>query len=359
MARLSVPHSVVRSFTVPRNASWRENMTVAMLGAWTVGGLFLDGWAHENLGELETFFTPWHGVLYSGLLASILVNGWMVLRRYLGGLSGREAIPPGYALGLIGLAVFAVGGFADLLWHTAFGIEQSIDALLSPPHLTMFFGALLALTSPLRAAWASSDDEEGRPSLVRLLPVVLAIALATAVVAFFFMYLSVFTNSEVSGSRLGRRVTGTLRMYSQQVGIASILMTNVILFAPLLLLMRRWTLPAGSIVITIGMTAVLLAAVREFTYWHAVVAALLGAGVLEVLKAALRVTAARRTGFRLFAGVGPLVFWAIYLGTSLATRGIVWSLELTLGVLIWTALSGVALSVLLLPPPLPERSQSA
>src|ERR1700719_3058532 len=36
---------------------------------WGIGGLFLDGWAHANLPQLETFFTPWHAVLYSGYLA--------------------------------------------------------------------------------------------------------------------------------------------------------------------------------------------------------------------------------------------------------------------------------------------------
>ena len=27
--------------------------------------LFVDGWAHNNLDQIETFFTPWHALFYS------------------------------------------------------------------------------------------------------------------------------------------------------------------------------------------------------------------------------------------------------------------------------------------------------
>ncbi|MGH8601909.1 MAG: hypothetical protein ACREXR_03760, partial [Gammaproteobacteria bacterium] len=45
---------------------------IATLSAWFLGGLYLDGWAHQHIAraELETFFTPWHAMLYSGLFAS-------------------------------------------------------------------------------------------------------------------------------------------------------------------------------------------------------------------------------------------------------------------------------------------------
>jgi hypothetical protein len=42
---------------------------MAGLGSWLIGGLYLDGWAHIHVPALETFFTPWHAVLYSGYLA--------------------------------------------------------------------------------------------------------------------------------------------------------------------------------------------------------------------------------------------------------------------------------------------------
>jgi hypothetical protein len=356
--RATSPRALGRS-VAPREASWHENLGVALLGAWTVGGLYLDGWAHENLATLETFFTPWHGALYSGLLALIVWKCGMVARRWRRGGSLRDAVPPGYGIGLAGLAVFAAGGLFDLAWHTVVGIERSIDALLSPPHLTMFFGAFLALTSPLRARWAADDREEHGPTLLGLLPALLVTALATAVVAFFFMYLSVYTNSDISGSRFGRGTSATLGLASQQIGIASALATNLILFAPLLLLVRRWVLPFGAALVLLVLPAVLLAAVREFEHWHAVVTALGGALLVELVRVWLRPTDERRLAFRLFAGIAPLAFWAPYGAISFVVRGIIWSPELVFGVWLWTGLSGFAISVLLLPPIGPRRGQLA
>ena len=43
----------------------RDQAIGVALGMWMIVGLFLDGWAHDN-NRPETFFTPWHGVLYSG-----------------------------------------------------------------------------------------------------------------------------------------------------------------------------------------------------------------------------------------------------------------------------------------------------
>src|SRR6266540_947312 len=57
---------------------WRGDLVTAVLGAWLVGGAFLDGWAHNTRPGLETFFTPWHAVLYSGYAASAAWLCWSV-----------------------------------------------------------------------------------------------------------------------------------------------------------------------------------------------------------------------------------------------------------------------------------------
>ena len=55
---------------VPYRTSTRENLITIALGWWLLGGIFLDGWAHNQLGDsLESFFTPWHAVFYSGFAA--------------------------------------------------------------------------------------------------------------------------------------------------------------------------------------------------------------------------------------------------------------------------------------------------
>ncbi|GIW11299.1 MAG: hypothetical protein KatS3mg061_2356 [Dehalococcoidia bacterium] len=346
MVRLAPPPPAAPP--LPRAATPAENLGLALLGLWTVVGLFLDGWAHENLAGLETFFTPWHGVLYSGLVA---MAGWtaaIVQRRWQAGWRGGLAIPPGYQLGVAGLALFGVGGLADFAWHTAFGIERGIDALLSPPHLTMGLGALLTLTSPWRAAW--SDGGGGaRPGWRVFLPVLLSTALATAVVAFFFMYLSVFTGSDPSA----RRATASL-LSSKQVGIAAVLLTNVVLFAPLLLLLRRWVLPFGSATLLFTLTAGLMGALAEYRFWPAVLALALGGMGVDGIGWLLRPTPAHARRVRLFALLAPLLVWALFFALIALTRGLSWSLELVGGSLAWTSLSGLALSLLLFPPPLAQ-----
>ena len=39
---------------------------MVVLGGWWLGGLYLDGWAHNHLSTtLESFLTPWHAAFYS------------------------------------------------------------------------------------------------------------------------------------------------------------------------------------------------------------------------------------------------------------------------------------------------------
>ena len=78
------------------------------------------------------------------------------------------------------------GAIGDMFWHIVFGIEVSIDALLSPTHLLLLIGALLILSGPLRAAWF---DDDPPPGLRPLLPAVLAATMAAAQLGFFFQYM--------------------------------------------------------------------------------------------------------------------------------------------------------------------------
>ena len=59
------------------------------------------------------------------------------------------AIPIGYGTSVAGVVVFMAGAIGDMFWHIIFGIEVSIDALLSPTHLLLLIGALLILSGPL------------------------------------------------------------------------------------------------------------------------------------------------------------------------------------------------------------------
>jgi hypothetical protein len=55
----------------------------ALLGSslWLVTGLQLDAYAHATNPELETFWTPWHAVLNSGIAACGFVLLWLLRPR--------------------------------------------------------------------------------------------------------------------------------------------------------------------------------------------------------------------------------------------------------------------------------------
>jgi len=130
--------------------SWRVDAVTMLLGTWLLVGLVVDGWAHNNLQALETFFTPWHAVFYSGFVATA---GWVLAtatRARQPEPSGLAAFPAGYGLAVVGVVIFAVGGAGDLAWHSIIGIEQDVEALFSPTHLLLFAGMALILSTPLR-----------------------------------------------------------------------------------------------------------------------------------------------------------------------------------------------------------------
>ena len=45
----------------------RFDWIATVLFAILIGGVYLDGWAHNHGKVDSSFFTPWHAVLYSGL----------------------------------------------------------------------------------------------------------------------------------------------------------------------------------------------------------------------------------------------------------------------------------------------------
>ena len=126
---------------------------MASLAALLVGGLDLDIWAHSHGKVDQSFFTPWHAVLYGAMALNGIVLGIVVARNVLQKkYPWQRALPEGYGLSLVGVIAFAIGGVLDLAWHTLFGIEEDIQALLSPTHLILATSAALILTGPLRSA---------------------------------------------------------------------------------------------------------------------------------------------------------------------------------------------------------------
>ena len=91
------------------------------------------------IGAPESFFTPPHAVLYSGvgisLIAAIIALGIISKDKEI----RHESFSFGLKLIIIGSMIQIVAGPSDYLWHELFGT----DGLLSPTHLTLITGILI------------------------------------------------------------------------------------------------------------------------------------------------------------------------------------------------------------------------
>lgn len=338
-----------------RRMSWAEDMVTLLLTAWLIGGLFLDGWAHNTRPQLETFFTPWHAVFYSGFAATAAWVCWSVWR--------RRGIPGGYGPALVGVVLFLVSGAGDMSWHLAFGIERDIAALLSPTHLGLFSGGFLIVTAPLRSQWADPALGRGaaRVSLGRLLPAVGSAALAGVTCAFMFMYLHPIYDNIVSvGHRTFLQQDFTAGQYPYVyreniiAGVPGFILSTVFLFAPLLFLLRRWRLPAGAAVVVLGIQSLLVQALTDFRDFGLAELGLIGAVAVAVLLRLLDPAPSTLGRIRVFFAVAPALFWGIYFaGIRLNDHGLGWSAEVWGGTLVWSGLAMLALTLVMWPPASP------
>jgi hypothetical protein len=139
------------------DVSLRFEWLVVLSSLWLFAGLYLDGWAHNNIADtIDSFFTPWHGVLYSGYAVTAAVLGLTYLGNIRKGYSWLRALPSEYMLSWLGAIIFAVVGNLDFIWHSIFGFEKSVEALVSPSHLILAVGGVMMMSGPLRMAWRKS-----------------------------------------------------------------------------------------------------------------------------------------------------------------------------------------------------------
>lgn len=338
------------------HASRRQDGVTVVLGVWLVAALFTDGWAHHNVPELEGFFTPWHGALYTGLLANaawIARLAWPNMSR-----GWRRALPTGYGWGAAGVGVFAAGGIADMAWHLAFGVEASIDALVSPSHLVLFAGGMLILTSPLRSRWALSDTASAVAQA--------ALALPTALASFFLLYVSEFA---VAAPTVGyRRVSEGAAGHDEAqlpaiAGLGGFLVTTAVIVVPLLLAWQRGRAPQGLVTVLVATLSWLSTSVVDFA--PAAVAGAAGASVGAVAADMLTQRLDRRSwsvpGARLpaLASVTAGLVWAAHVAVLALTPGLAWPPELWVGVVVLSTMEAATLGALArggAPPPSVARA---
>jgi hypothetical protein len=350
---------------VRASTPWRDDLITSVLATALVAGLFLDGWNHINLqnGALGGFLTMWHGLLYLGFTATAF---WVVTRNphlYTRGAQPAPYLYPilglrlRYPLAIFGLAIATVGLFGDIAWHTAFGEEAGVARVIAPFHLLLFAGAAGLVSAPLRSGWYAPQFYPRWSSFRTILPPLLSLTLVTCVAAFMFQWLDAFLDWTPSLT-IGRlppdlandaRVRGTVEF----AGAARVLVTNLILLAPLFLGSRRWHLPFGSATFLFVVVSFAMSALSSFDLGATVFAALVGGLVADGIIDAMRPEPDRALGYRVMAGLAPLALWTSHFLILRFVYGIAWPFDLWLGTTLLAGLSGLLLSYVAIPPVVP------
>lgn len=332
-----------------------------VLCTWLIGGVFLDGWAHTHGKVDQSFFTPWHAVLYSGYLAVAIFLAVTIVRNHAQGAAWLRSYPAGYGSSVIGAAIFAVAGVGDLLWHTLFGIEKGIEGEISPSHLALALGGTLIFSGALRAAWQRTDAARRWRTL---LPPLLALTYIFSLLVFFTQFAD-----PIVTSRANLHITDILIIFnpystdsdpslSTKLGVAGILLQAAIMTGVLLVLVRRWRLPLGSFALLLGlnglMIGVLTGSAEDFSlalvFNVAILSALIGL-LIDALNVTLRPSAERVVALRVFAFAAPCVYYLVYFAALFATDGSFgWSVHLWTGSIVMAGIVGLLLSYVMAPP---------
>ena len=319
----------------------RYDLLMSIMSFLFVAGLFVDGWAHAHGRVDNTFFTPWHAMLYSGyFINAVLLVGTLFIN-HARGLAWQKALPAGYELALVGVPFFAAGGVGDLIWHTLFGFETGIDQVLSPTHLVLASSGVLIMTGAFRAAMRRRDSTTA-PGWARLLPMLLSLIAMSLTFAFFTEFANPFVRTWT--------VTTPFQYenLAQTLGVASILIQSGVLIGLILLAIRRWTLPLGAITLIFTLNIALISVLAD---QYRLIPAVVAAGIVaDLLLKWLKPSLKRQNELRLFAFLVPMFLFLFYFLDLMVTHGIIWSIHLWLGSCIMAGIVGLVLSYLLAPP---------
>ncbi len=334
-------------------AGRRHDLITNLLNAWMILGLFMDIWAH-GMSLPETFFTPWHAMLYSGYFATAAWLAWPVARAIQAGRPAFADLRAGHALGVAGILVFTAGGVGDMFWHVVYGVERGIEPFLSPPHLLLFVGMALMTTCPFRAAWAEKTGQRA-PSFRALFPALLSLALSMTIASTVLVYLWGFATQDIMAptTKLSLLLNLSndfsaqmLKTLTQQEAIGRILLTNLALLAPVLLILRRWQPPFGSVTLLYAIMGIFIGPTTG--YWYLPVLVVTGL-IADWLIGAMAPTPLKIGSFRAFSVLLPTILWGSFFLTVRLNWGILWPPTLWLGVTMTTALSGLGLSLVMVP----------
>lgn len=311
---------------------------------WLIGGTFTDAWAHNNIPRLETFWTPWHAILYSGLLFLIASVTTVVIINYRRCRNWLQAIPQGYRLAYLAFGLMVLDGLADMTWHLLFGVEQNLDALFSPTHLTGLVCIGLFATAPLYSMYVrrvvpSSFSDYFLLATAFLLPYILIVNTTQP----FSVFAQIWPITTPFTFGIG-----------QLAGIASMVIQAVLFVFFVLHVTRFWTFKPGMFTYILGVVAIGLSIMNQL--WFTVPVFILGGMILDGAYWYLKPSSTRILQMRIFSALAAAAPYAVYMIWVSSTMHVVWTAHMIIGSVYVLLMIGWALSYLPYPPQRPATT---
>lgn len=338
---------------VPRSLAL--DYAVGICCVWISAGFFLDAWAHGHV-PVESFFTPYHAVFYSGMLALALLLTAFALSARSRGYAWPDVFPRPYRLALLGIPIFIAAGIGDMLWHRFFGIEEGVDALLSPTHQVLGLGIFFISSGPIRSVLA---ERNSTPTARRQLPLFLGLATWLILAHFGTAYafdpgagktnapppIVPFTPHYLTALSIG--------YYKLASGVLIVIFQSTLIAGFTLWIVSRLRACPGML--TTFLLIGNLPAAAAFTNQTPLLAVTLAQSLITGVFGDLFVRrfdphpgrSSART-FRCFAVAIPMTYFGVYLLGTLLYDGIWWDWNVVLGSWIWSGVCGFALSLLIL-----------
>jgi len=339
----------------------------AIMGVLTIvlmTGLFIDGWAHNHGRVDESFFTPYHAVMYSSYAifgAILLGTQYLNVNR---GYHFLRALPKGYFISVIGIFIFGIGGFGDMLWHEAFGIEEGLEALYSPTHLILAVGYTTVIGGVIYSAWTRPIVQRGWPDLWW---VILASFSFLNILTFMVQHLTFLRRAD---ELLGRYPFSTADLITQAT-LTSFIVVTALMTGLVLMLARRWQLPLGTVTVMLTLNAIFMGVMLLFDTrgfrmddflpimaLNAIPVFISGL-IIDGLIWRLRATPHTPNTMRVIGFVMPFTIALTYI-LGIAIMGAVqdetlwWEIHTWLGIPTLCGLAGLMLSLLTFPPAVPN-----
>jgi hypothetical protein len=336
--------------------------TFAFINTWLLVGMYIDGWAHNHvISELDSPVNPWHLPLFGATLA---LTGFLSIASFMNhmkGLAWNRCLPPGYGVSGIGTIVLWVGVLLDVLWHSLFGIEANLGALISPTHLFLTVGMILIRVGPIRAACKWPNARPVRRGWVGLGPAIMSLAYLLAQLTFATQFASPLGFSwagapfqpGAGGALVGPGSVTKWIDVVQALGVAGIMLHTALVMGVVLLAVRQWgaILPFGCFTVILAIDGFLMTTMRDS--WlaaspSALVAGMGLAGLLsDCLLKVLRPTAARPYAVAGFSFSVPVLVHGLYFAVVATSSSVWWSLPVWLGAIVIAGMIGFMLGYLM------------